>query len=134
MTFEAKLCELDKPTPNGRIYSTAVIEKALKDPCLTEQLENNHCFVYREDGIGSYMGRDITKICGLVKGFKIKDGNLYAEMEDLSDKGFKPKIDAQCEVSIVGVGNVHYDENLDAHIVEDYTMDAICVLRRRRIL
>ncbi len=125
MTFEAKLCELDKPTPNGRVYSTAVMEKALKDPCLTEQLKNNCCFVYREDGIGSYMGRDITKICGLVKGFKIKGGDLYAEIEDLSDKGLKPKIDAQCKFSPVGVGNLRYDENLDAHVVEDYTMDAI---------
>jgi len=128
LTFEAKLCEIDKPTNGRLVYTTECIEKALGDPCLVEQLENNCCFVYREDGIGSYTGRDISKICGLVRGFKIKDGGLYAELEDLSDKGLKPKIDSKCKFSPVGVGNLCYDETLDAYRVEDYTMDAVCLV------
>ena len=126
--FEAKLMELDKPNINGRVYTTKCIKEALEDPCLKEQLANKCCFVYREGGVGSYMGRDCTKICGAVENLTIRDGALYATINNLEEYDLRQKIDKQCSFSIVGYGDLKYDPNTDTNIVEKYTMDAVCLV------
>ena len=125
--IKVKVLDVNTPTINGRVYTTEVVRKALEDECLKERLENHMCFVY--NGFIEYdftCGMDMSKICGVVKGFELTDNALFAEVRDLSNEipGCKVLTDSD-KFYVVGNGDTIAKDGL--HYVEDFTIDYVYV-------
>ena len=84
--FESQLAlPLDRPTVNGRIYSTTILTKVLEDDVLKEKIENKTLPIVKYDvDFCLKDGIDVKSIVGFVTGINIKpkdgvyiDGGIF---------------------------------------------------------
>jgi hypothetical protein len=125
--FIAVLQEADRPNRNGRIYYKTVLEQALQSPYIQERLRTNSFFGEAghpsDTSVQRQMTIDQRNIACLIKEFWWEGNLLKARIETANTvigRDMKGLIEQGSRVafSLRAQGNVHFDQSINATIVE----------------
>jgi hypothetical protein len=125
--FIAVLQEADRPNRNGRIYYKTVLEQALQSPYIQERIRTKSMFVEcghpTDTSVQRQMTIDQRNIAAIITEFWWEGNLLKGRLETANTsvgRDMKGLIEQGSRVafSLRAQGNVHFDQSINATIVE----------------